>query len=71
MTRLFQNFDAYPAYRERLHQLAGSADWREVHDAFHRDRFVAVHMLKPTLDRAPEAAFAIGPRSAIGRARTG
>ena len=60
MTRLFQNFDAYPAYRERLHQLAGSADWREVHDAFHRDRFVAVHMLKPTLDRAPEAAFAIG-----------
>ena len=60
MTRLFQNFDVYPAYLKRLHRLAASADHERIHDAFHHDRFIALHMLKPTLDREPSATFALG-----------
>lgn len=67
MMRLFQNFDVYPGYLGRLHQLAGSTDWKKVHAAFLQDRFIAVHMLKPTLDQDPDAALAIGRDAASQR----
>jgi hypothetical protein len=61
MPRLFQNFDIYPGYLAHLHRLAGrGAGYAHIHDVFHDDRFVAVHMLKPTLERSSEAAFALG-----------
>jgi hypothetical protein len=61
MPRLFQNFDIYPGYLAHLHRLAGrGAGYARIHEVFHNDRFVAVHMLKPTLERSSEAAFALG-----------
>lgn len=60
MPRLFQNFDVYPAYLQRLHGLAASQDYETVHSTFHHDRFIALHMLKPTLEGDQSAAFALG-----------
>jgi hypothetical protein len=56
--RLFQNFSAYPGYLGRVEQLARAANadtfesrLRVIDD----DRYCGLHMLKPVMDRDPEA----------------
>jgi Glycosyl transferases group 1 len=59
--RLFQNFGLIPAYRARHAQrLAGLSSFAAQIDSLVDDRFCAVHILKPVLDRAPEAFFSSG-----------
>jgi hypothetical protein len=68
MIRVFQNFDIYPGYLRRLHKMAGSSNFERITGALHSDRFIALHMLKPTLEQDPSAAFAIGADASSQRA---
>jgi len=60
MPRLFQNFDVYPRYLQVLHARTRGADFDRFRAAFMADRFIALHMLKPTIEGSANAAFAIG-----------
>lgn len=57
--RLFQNFDIYPAYLKRLHATVEPTHYAIV-DGLIKDRFIASHMLLPTLARAETATCSIG-----------
>ncbi len=58
--RIFQNFDIYPAYLAlRRGRIAQHTHAAITDDLFH-DRFIALHMLKPTLERHPDACFSVG-----------
>ncbi|WP_375390899.1 glycosyltransferase [uncultured Sphingomonas sp.] len=59
MTRIFQNFDIYDKY---LGILTSRTDrsYKEIIDELVDDRFVALHMLLPTLQRDESAMCAIG-----------
>ena len=59
--RLFQNSNLYPSYRTRLRKLsAGCGTYSEHLDKFLADRYGAMHILLPVLQRQPDAFFAMG-----------
>jgi hypothetical protein len=59
MPAVFQNFDVYPLYMERIHARARPGDYRSIWDELVADRFVALHMLEPLLN-GTGGQFAIG-----------
>lgn len=66
--RLFQNSCFYPSYLPRLNELAAKApSFEERRRVFLNDRFGAAHLLKPVLDRSPEAFFTNGDDEVLQR----
>jgi hypothetical protein len=66
--RLFQNSALYPSYFARLNLLAAKATrFAERRDIILDDRFGAAHVLKPVLDRSPEAFFTCGDDEILQR----
>lgn len=67
--RLFQNSGLPRSYRTHLSVLTrGKTDFEALRDVFLDDRFGASHMLKPVLDRAPDAFFTNGDDEDLQRA---
>jgi Glycosyl transferases group 1 len=59
--RLFQNTGLMPSYLERLNELAPHGmTFDERHRVFLEDRFGALHLLKPVLERDADALLACG-----------
>lgn len=56
--RVFQNGGLYPSYHAHLSEVtAGASTFEERLVAFLNDRYCACHILKPVLDRDPQAFF--------------
>jgi Glycosyl transferases group 1 len=67
--RLFQNSALSTSYRKRLNQLLGPVnDFAGQRDVFLKDRFGAVHFLKPVLYGHPDAFFTNGDDERLQRA---
>lgn len=67
--RLFQNSGLARSYRTHLAGLTrGKTEFDALRDTFLEDRFGASHMLKPVLDRTPEAFFTNGDDEELQRA---
>jgi hypothetical protein len=60
MPRLFQNFDVYPTYLKHFHRHTQVSGYDAAIAAFLEDRFIALHMLKPTLEGSEDACFSVG-----------
>jgi hypothetical protein len=66
--RLFQNSGLYPAYIPRLHDLTQNCtSFVSQVNTFLDDRFGACHILKPVLDRDPNAFFTNGDDEKLQR----